>query len=314
MNLKTLKSYKWITGRKLLVLSVVSRVCVLLLLCLFAMWTEYLNLKIGYNNPRLVELSSGKAMRVFYEYSDAFFSLFGDPVDVLQTNGGMTWSIRIMGIPFTDPIAALSVGAKDHHWELGFALGLIIPVGIALVFGRVFCSYVCPASLLFFTIARIRRLLARFFYFPNLPMNRGLAWGVLIGGLVVACWYGHGLWTLILPYFSIGQTLFHGLAFGTLSVAVVSIIAFALIDLMMGHQFTCRHICPTGRLLGFIGRKSLVSVRRDAARCLDNCHSCHDVCPLQVNPKMDETRDCSLCGECLTICPTNCLTVGLVRK
>lgn len=302
------------SGRILLVLSVLSRAGVLLLLCLLAMWTEYLNLKIGYNHPRLVELSSGKAMRVFYEYSDSFFSLFGDPLEVAQKNGGMTWSIRIMGMPVTDPVAAVSVGIKNHQWATGFALGLILPVGIALIFGRVFCSYICPASLLFFTIGRVRRRLTKFFYFPDWSINRSFAWGILVGGVIVACLYGHGVWALILPYFSIGQTIFHGLAFGSLSIMVGSIIFFVGIDLVLGHQFTCRYICPTGRLLGFLGTKALVSIRRDEPRCLTSCTSCLDICPLKVNPKVDESRDCSLCGECLTICPTNCLTIGLKKK
>ena len=63
-------------GRTLLILSLLSRTGVLLLLILLALWTEYLNFKIGHNNPRLVELSAGRAMRIFYEASDNFFSFF----------------------------------------------------------------------------------------------------------------------------------------------------------------------------------------------------------------------------------------------
>ena len=144
-------------------------------------------------------------------------------------------------------------------------------------------------------------------------MNRGLAWGILAGGLILAVLFGHGIWTLILPYFAIGQTIFHALGFGTLSIAVGSILVFSLIDLCLGYQFTCRYLCPTGRILGFVGRKPIFSVRRDQAQCLDKCTSCGDVCPLKVNPKLDETRDCSLCGECMTVCPGNCLSVGLKK-
>ena len=300
-----------LNGRVLLIGSVFSRFCVLLLLCTLGLWTEYLNLKVGYNNPRLVELSSGKTMRIFYEISDAFFSRFGDPVQVMQSNGGMTWSIRLMGIPFTDPIAAMSLLVKNYHWPMEFALGLIVPVALALIFGRVFCNYICPASLLFFAIARIRRLFGKFFYFPEVPMNRGLAWGILAGGLIAAILYGHGVWTFVLPYFAVGQTVFHALAFGTLSVAIGGILFFAFVDLCLGYQFTCRYLCPTGRLLGFLGRRSIISVRRDPNYCLTKCTSCRDICPLKVNPKLDETRDCSLCGECMSICPGNCLSVGL---
>ena len=294
----------------LLILSIVTRFSVVLLLCFLALSTEYLNLKMAYNHPRLVELSSGKAMRVFYEAADRVYRLFGDPMRVAQRNAGMTWSIRLMGVPFTDPVAALSVLARNRNLPLGFALGLTAPLVLALLFGRVFCAYICPASLLFYSIARVRRRLSQWFYFPEFSMNRGFAWGILFGGLTAAVWLGHGVWTLLLPYLALGQTLFHGIAMGTLSVALGSLIVFAGLDLFLGRQFTCRYVCPTGRLLGFIGRRSPVTIRRESARCVSACGSCADVCPMKISPKLDQTVDCSLCGECMVICPTQCLSIG----
>jgi ferredoxin-type protein NapH len=297
-------------GRTLLVVSILTRTSVVALLCILALLPRYHNNKIAYNNPRLVELASGKTARVFYEQTDRFFSLFGNPAEEARKHAGMTWSIRIAGVPFTDPIAALSVAAKSRHLEIGFILGLIIPLTLALLFGRVFCAYICPASLLFFAISRVRSLLLKFFYLPELSLNRGFSWGLLAGGLAAAVWIGHGIWTLILPYLSMGQTLYHGIAFGTLSIALGSIVLFSLLDLVFGKQFTCRYVCPTGRLLGFIGRKSVFALKRDAANCLDGCQSCIDVCPMKIRPRFDETVDCSMCGECLTICPTKCLSIG----
>lgn len=298
------------SGRTLLVVSILTRLGVVALLCALALLTEYNNLKLSYNSPRLVELSSGKTARVFYETTDKFFELFEEPLRASQTNGGMTWSIRIMGVPFTDPVAALSVLAKRHQLQFGFALGLIAPLALALLFGRVFCSYICPASLLFFAISRVRRILSKWLWFPELSVNRGFAWGVLVGGVAAAVWVGHGVWMLILPYFAIGQTIFHGLAMGTLSIALGGIIVFALVDLLMGKQFTCRCVCPTGRLLGAIGSRSVFAIKRDAENCVSQCNSCADVCPMKVSPKLDETVDCSMCGECLVACPTQCLSLG----
>ena len=296
-----------------LVLSIISRFSVVALLCALALSTEYLNLKVGYNNARLVELSSGATARWLYEAADALYSVFGDPVDMAQRTGGMTWSVRLLGIPFTDPVAFLSVLMIDHTPAIGFTLGVLIPLTLALTLGRVFCSYVCPASLVFFAIGRLRLALSGFFYFPDIHLPRGIAWGILVGGLGGVVWAGHGLWTLILPYFAMGQTIFHAIAFGTLSVTISSLVLFGLLDLFVGYQFTCRFLCPTGRLLGAIGRRALYSVRRDAARCLEPCTACGDVCPFEVDPKFDQTRDCSMCGACLVICPTECLTIGRRR-
>jgi ferredoxin-type protein NapH len=297
-------------GRTLLVISILTRAGVVALLCLLALLPRYHNNKVAYNNSRLVGLASGETARIAYEKTDAFFSLFGDPAEEARKHAGMTWSIRIAGIPFTDPVAALSVLAKSRSLELGFVLGLIIPVTLALLFGRVFCAYICPASLLFFSISRLRNLLIKFFYLPDFSLNRGFCWGLLAGGIAAAVWFGHGIWALILPYLSIGQTLFNGIAFGTLAVALGSIVLFSMLDLIFGKQFTCRYVCPTGRLLGLVGKKSVFALKRDASQCLDSCRSCIDVCPMKVEPKFDETLDCSMCGECLTICPTQCLSLG----
>ena len=305
---------RFLSGRKIMALSITSRIIVLTLLCLLAMMTEYVNYKVVHNHARLVELEGGEGARQRYEAFDAFFSCFGDPLEVAQSNGGMTWSIRIMGIPFTDPVAAISVLIRNREWKLGFALGLILPVGIALMFGRVFCSYVCPASLMFFSIARLRRLFQKLLFFPEVKLHRAVAWGVLFGGVVVATLFGYGVWILLLPYFAIGQTVFHGLAYGVMTASLLSVSVFAIVDLFFGSYFTCRYLCPTGRLLGFLGRKSVVSIRREASECIEGCHSCHQVCPLLVNPKIDQTVDCSLCGECVTICPSQCLSVGVRRS
>jgi ferredoxin-type protein NapH len=301
-------------GKILLSFSVFTRLSVITVLCLIALWTEYINLKSGYNLPRLVELSQGKAWRIFYEYSDSFFSLFGDPLEWAQTNGGMTWSIRLLGIPFTDPIAMLSLLVKNHTVSLSIVIGLVLPLSIVLVFGRVFCSYFCPASLVFFFTARIRNMLKQYFYLPELKLPKSFAWGILIGGLSLSYFYGHGIWALVLPYFSMGHTIFNSLAFGPLPIMVYSLVFFFAVDFFLGHQFTCRYLCPTGRLLGFLGSKSLVRINRDKNECITGCTSCNDVCPFEVKPNQDLKIDCSLCGECMVICPTKCLSVGFQKK
>jgi len=297
-------------GKKLLYFSLATRISVLLLITTFALMNSYLNYKTGYNSSRLVGLSSGVLAQAAYQITDTMLYFFDDPIGFLQASSGMTWSIRILGVPFTDPVAGLSILIKNHSMETGFAIGLLVPFFMAFVFGRVFCAYICPASLLFFSIARIRRTLGTWFYFPQFKMSQWFAWGVLLGGLVTAWQFGHGVWTLILPYFAMGQTIFHGIAFGTASVSVFSLIAFFILDLVFGHQFTCRYVCPTGRLLGFIGRKSIISVRRNDKLCLEKCNMCADVCPMGISPKLDESVNCTLCGECMVICPANCLKPG----
>src|SRR3990172_3932592 len=133
-------------GLGLLVLSLATRLGAVRLLCCLALWTEDLNLRAGSGTARLVELASGPVVRAFYEASDALFGAFGDPVAWAQRSGGMTWSIRLLGVPFTDPVALLATLVNNPTPPLGFALGALLPVALALALGRAFCSYVCPAS------------------------------------------------------------------------------------------------------------------------------------------------------------------------
>ena len=296
-------------GWIMLVGSVLTRLGVVALLCALALLTFYVNLKQAYNHPRLVELAHGPTARRAYEFADHTFGKLGDPLEIAQTNGGMTWSIRVLGMPFTDPVAALSVLAGGNRWRLGFALGLAAPLLLALLFGRVFCAYICPASLLFFAVARLRRWLSRWFLFPEWQPHQAMAWGMLFGGLALAMVVGHGAWTLLLPYFAMGQTIFNGLAAGTLSASLVALAVFMAAEIILGRQFTCRHLCPTGRLLGWLGSRAVVTIQRDKNSCTEGCDACAEVCPLAVSPRLDQTRDCSLCGECLIVCPAKCLAV-----
>lgn len=297
------------SGRVLLALSILTRLGVILLLCGLALLPAYNNYKLAYNNSRLVELDSGKTARKSYELADTFFSKFGEPAEVARTNGGMTWSIRILGVPFTDPVAALSILSRGKVPALGFLLGLIVPMSLAFLFGRVFCAYICPASLLFFSIGRLRMFLSKWFLLPDITLDRGVAWGILAGGLVTAELLGHGIWILILPYFAIGQTLFHAIAMGTVSMTLIAILVFSTLDLLLGRNFTCRNLCPTGRLLGAAGQKSYFAVQRDAPKCLATCNICTETCPMNTNPKQDDVRDCTACGECLVACPAKCLSI-----
>lgn len=301
-------------GKKLMGASILSRTLVLLFLTLIAYESTFINYKTGFNNPRLVELSSGPAARILYETVNALFSWSGEPVQSFRGNSGMTWSIRVFGIPFTDPVAGISSLTSFAVFAPGFYLGLIFPLLIAAVFGRVFCSYICPASLLFFSVSRIRNFLRPYFLLPEFQPGRMLAWGILFGGIISALVFSHGVWIFILPYFSMGQTIYSGIAQGMISSTLIALLFFSLMDLLFGKNFTCRNVCPTGRLLGAIGSRSVISVKRDSSKCVDRCRICTEVCPLGADPKRDLARDCSLCGECMVLCPASCLSAGKIAE
>ena len=60
------KPRRFLSGRKIMALSITSRICVLTLLCLLAMMTEYINYKVVHNHARLVELDEVRTRAVAF--------------------------------------------------------------------------------------------------------------------------------------------------------------------------------------------------------------------------------------------------------
>ncbi len=77
----------------------------------------------------------------------------------------------------------------------------------------------------------------------------------------------------------------------------------------------CRWFCPTGLLLGYCAKFSVVGIARDPTRC-DRCGDCELVCPMGV-PLLDYTHErvrdkqCILCLECREACHSG--AIQLVR-
>ena len=234
------------SGTLMLALSIVSRFSVVLLLCTLALWTEYLNLKLGYNSARLVELSSGVIMRWVYELSDSFFSLFGDPLTMAERTGGMTWSVRLLGVPFTDPVALLSVFMIDRTPALGFALGALIPIVLAICLGSRFSAGSClPHHSCFSPSAVSARCWGAISISP-ISTCRAVSPGACLPAACCSCRFlATASGSSCCHTFAMGQTIFHSIAFGTLSVAIASLILFALLDLFRRFtSFTCRKPLP----------------------------------------------------------------------
>jgi polyferredoxin/ferredoxin len=80
-------------------------------------------------------------------------------------------------------------------------------------------------------------------------------------------------------------------------------IAFLLLNLAI-PRFFCRFVCPTGALLGVLGRGTLWSIGKTGAKC-NECSLCDVDCEGACTP-MGPIRisECLMCMNCLDNCPT----------
>ena len=231
-----------------------------------------------------------------------------------------------------------------HHW-LGWlakiqflpavmALNVIVVVALVvltLVFGRIYCSVICPLGILQDVMARLRRKPNKYSY------SRQIAWlrYVMLALLVVAIVAGVGsLVQLLAPYSAFGRIAtmlfqplwiqgnnvlatiaeradsyaFYSVDVWMRSLPVFIIAAVTLVVLFIlawrGGRTYCNTICPVGTVLSLLARFSWLKVRFDADKC-KNCSMCSRNCKASCIDYKTHTVDysrCVVCGNCIDSC------------
>ena len=95
----------------------------------------------------------------------------------------------------------------------------------------------------------------------------------------------------------------------------ILILIAVLVLITLYPRAYCRWLCPTGVLLGFFSRFSLLGMRINKNRCTSGCDHCEKACPMQV-PVLDYDKDitnksCINCGECIDACKEGALKLRI---
>ncbi len=211
-------------------------------------------------------------------------------------------------------------------------------VGILLltaVFGRVYCSVICPLGLIQDLMLRLRRLFSKGGY-KSLP---SFAWlHAVIAALVGGTWLaGYMLPTAMFEPFAAGGRILAGIfqplaAFlfkykssflgdsvnwlgmasfkpfdsaGTAIVAGMTLLLFFLC-FRWGRVY-CNSLCPVGAILRLVAGHSLVKVVIDTEKCV-SCGACAKICKAGCIDAATRTIDnsrCIVCFNCLETCHLN---------
>ncbi len=173
-----------------------------------------------------------------------------------------------------------------------------------LVFGRAWCGWGCPQTLLTdlgewfarrlgcpvtagrIVASRRQQLLLHSFY--------------AFLALLVACSL---LWYFISPY-----AFFAAVAGGTLPAPALVFLALVglplYLDLALVRRLLCREFCPYGRFqsaLVDIGTLTLRYHPAEAPRCI-RCGACVRACPTGIDIRAGYQIECINCGRCLDAC------------
>lgn len=89
---------------------------------------------------------------------------------------------------------------------------------------------------------------------------------------------------------------------------IAAVFLAALLLNLWRPRFFCRYVCPTGALLGLLGRHALWRVGKTQARC-GACLSCDASCSGAARPAGRlRPAECVLCLNCLGGCPEDAIT------
>ena len=228
------------------------------------------------------------------------------------------WMAKIQFLP---ALLALNVGV------------VIILIALTLLFGRVYCSVICPLGVFQDVVSWLgkKRKKNRYSYSPALSWLRYGVLGVfilaLIGGVgsLVALLapyssYGRIASNLFAPVYQWGNNLLALLAeradsymfysvdvwmkaMGTFVIAVLTFVILAVLAWRNGRTY-CNTICPVGTVLGFFSRFSLLKPVIDTSKC-NGCglcaRNCKAACIDSKNHKIDYSR-CVACMDCIGKC------------
>lgn len=227
---------------------------------------------------------------------------------------------------------------------LGGMFGIVAVLLImTYLFGRIYCSAICPAGILQDIINRLfcigkkkKKGVRRFSY--HKPMN-WLRYSILALTVVTTALGFSGLCLLLDPYSNFGRiaanlfrpavmwgnnvladwlmkmdnySLFH-VTISTVSIAglisaIVALVVFIVMVIFRGRLF-CNTLCPVGALLSLVSRYSQMRISFDKEAC-NHCGNCERTCKAEAINAKEMTVDSSRCVDCFN-CVSSCSKGGL---
>ena len=218
---------------------------------------------------------------------------------------------------------------------------------LTLIFGRTYCSVICPLGILQDIIIHIRGLVGkkksrknRFNYTKTKTWLRLsvliifivlLILGVCnIIGTTVASFlepystYGKIASSLFAPIYDLGNNLiadaivdsecywfYHVESYNYLPLTIIAIASLLVVGVMawFGGRSYCNMICPVGTILGCLSRFSILKPVIDTSKC-NGCTKCARNCKaLCIDAKNHEIdySRCVVCLNCIENCSTNAI-------
>jgi len=214
-------------------------------------------------------------------------------------------SIAFIGFAKSIPISAVNVvnflalKLPILRYNIFWYTLIIAILALTLIFGRVYCGWLCPFGAIQEFITKIKKNKLN----PPSHLDRRaknikfiLLWIVAVGALLVRS-PNVADFEPYTTLFTLSGSLF-------MWAFVILTIAISIWD----KRFWCKYLCPTGAFLGIISSRSPLRVKSTGAHC-EECNQCINICPTKAIYKDDKGDvkinpvECIQCNLCINKCP-----------
>ncbi len=213
--------------------------------------------------------------------------------------------------------------------------GFIFILILTALFGRVYCSTVCPIGTFQDAFSFITKKIKRKKKYEYKKPHDILRYSILVLTAIFMAAGSLTLVNLLDPYSNFGRIItdmirpvyvilnneiakawegnpvfyfyyfdFNTVKIGILAFSIVYLLAIIILSVLKGRLF-CNTFCPVGTLLSLVSKYSLFQITFDKEKCTA-CGLCGNVCKAECinSPEMAIDFDrCVGCYNCLRVCP-----------
>ena len=216
---------------------------------------------------------------------------------------GVLSVLAFMGVFYPVQIFDVQLTALLQRVLVDFSLfaGILL-TGLSVVtflFGRVYCSTLCPLGLFQeFLMLLFRRKIPVQDNKPYKYFVAAIVFGTLIAGTVC-------LVRLVDPYTLFGSAV-SGACLGLSVLAVLAVLVW-----FRGRWF-CSNVCPVGAVLGLVSKYAVNQVYIESDKCI-SCGLCAAKCPtgsIDFKNKTVDNETCVKCFKCMNGCRRSGIRYG----